>query len=46
MQSEPTERLKAESSAKPRAVTLIVVVAVVLAAILAWLLGFFTWLLS
>jgi hypothetical protein len=46
MQSEPTERLKSESSARPRAITLIVVVVVVLAVILAWLLGFFTWLLS
>ena len=46
MQSEPTERLKAESSAKPRAVAFLVVIVVVLAVILAWVLGFFTWLLS
>ena len=46
MQSEPTERLKSETSAKPRATVLVVIVVVVLAVILAWLLGFFTWLLS
>jgi hypothetical protein len=38
--------MESEGSAKPRAVTLAILIGVVLAVILAWLLGFFTWLLS
>jgi Tfp pilus assembly protein PilX len=38
--------MESEGSAKPRGITLIVVIIVVLAVIFAWLLGFFTWLLS
>ena len=48
MKSETTEAAKAkvERFAKPQAIGCAVVVGVVLAVILAWLLGFFTWLLS
>ncbi len=46
MQSEPTEKLKSESAARPRAIALVVLIIVVLAVILAWLLGFFAWLLA
>ena len=46
MRSKTTETPEAGRSAKPRAITLAVLIIVVLAVILAWLLGFFTWLLS
>ena len=39
-------RAKVEQVAKPKAMGCAVVFGVVLAVILAWLLGFFTWLLS
>jgi hypothetical protein len=46
MKPETTETLKPGRSAKPRAIVLAVLIVLVLAVILAWLLGFFTWLLS
>jgi hypothetical protein len=48
MRSDADEAMKAKAGrfAKPKAIGCAVVGGVVLAVILAWLLGFFTWLLS
>ena len=48
MRSDTDEAMKAKAVrfAKPKAMGCAVVIVVVLAVILAWLLGFFTWLLS
>ena len=48
MESDTDKAMKAkvERFAKPQAIGCAVVFGVVLAVILAWLLGFFTWLLS
>ena len=44
--AEEAMKVKEERFAKPKAIGCAVVGGVVLAVILAWLLGFFTWLLS
>jgi uncharacterized membrane protein YgaE (UPF0421/DUF939 family) len=48
MESDTDRAMKAKVGryAKPRAIAVAVVIGVVLAVIFAWLLGFFTWLLS
>jgi hypothetical protein len=46
MTSETAKAMKSEGSVNRRAITLVVLIVVVLAAIIAWLLGFFGWLLS